>query len=542
MRRVLVHLLGLLALVSAQGVLGQPSEEMTQAQIIEAWCEGDRSARLRSFEATLQTMVRTQGEGQQPLMARALLAYRDGDLLCAQDSAFIPEEGGFRNVLTGDAMANPPSDAASPFLNIPLRRSLEPFAAAVQLLTGEGTEARVRAAENLRRSRGDVSPELIEQMYEDEADPAVREVLRGVLVPALLASPRPEAQRRAIETLGEEATRSNRSTLDRFLARSSDERSAEIEQLAADTRASINRVIKLSEAATVAYHGLSYGSVLFLAALGLAIVFGLMGVINLAQAEFVMLGAYTTWFVQELLKMVAPDLLEFYLLIALPFAFLLPALVGVLMEWSVVRHLYHRPLLTLLATWAVSLLLINLVRVGVGTQNLNFVSPEYLKLAFHVFGEFSVTASRLLSIVIAALTLIGTLWVLYRTRLGLRMRATTQHRGMAACVGVSTRRTDAMAFAFGSGLAGIAGLALTSIYSVNPTMGTSLIIDSFIVVVVGGVGSVIGTAIAALGIGELNAIIEPQLGAVASKVLVLLAVILFIQQKPNGLFPRKGRR
>jgi urea transport system permease protein len=239
---------------------------------------------------------------------------------------------------------------------------------------------------------------------------------------------------------------------------------------------------------------------------------------------------------------VAPGLTEFYLLIALPFAFLAPALVGVVMEWGIVRHLYHRPLLTLLATWAVSLLLINLVRVSVGTQNLSFITPDFLKLGFNAFGEFSVTWSRLLSIVIAGLTLVGTLLVLYRTRFGLRMRATTQHREMASCVGVSTRRTDAMAFAFGSGLAGIAGLALTSIYNVNPTMGTALIIDSFIVVVVGGVGSVLGTAIAALGIGQLNAIIEPQFGAVASKVMVLLAVIVFIQQKPNGLFPRKGRR
>lgn len=542
MHRILLHLLGVLALMSASGVLAQSAEPLSQGEIVEAWCEGDLTARLRSFEQVLQSTVAARDRAQPPRLARALLAYRDRDLVCADDAAFIPHEEGFENVLNGQQVASLPDDAASPFLNIPLRRALEPFAATVRLLIGETTDERVRAAENLGGSLGEVPPTLIEQVYEAEDNPAVRDALREVLVPALLNSPRPEAQRRAIETLGEESTRTNRAILDRFLAEPNEDVSQAVQRLAEETRASIDRVIKLSEAATVAYHGLSYGSVLFLAALGLAIVFGLMGVINLAQAEFVMLGAYTTWFVQEILRVAAPQLLEFYLLIALPFAFLAPALVGVVMEWSVVRHLYHRPLLTLLATWAVSLLLINLVRVGVGTQNLNFLTPEYLKLAFPVFGEFSVTASRLLSIVIAGLTLVGTLFVLYRTRLGLRMRATTQHRGMAACVGVSTRRTDAMAFAFGSGLAGIAGLALTSIYSVNPTMGTSLIIDSFIVVVVGGVGSVLGTAIAALSIGELNAIIEPQLGAVASKVLVLLAVILFIQQKPNGLFPRKGRR
>jgi urea transport system permease protein len=543
MHRFLAALLSAVLLAfGADSSAQSGGSSVARGDIIAAWCQGDREARIASFEAVLERIAATAREKQQPILARALLAYRDGDLLCGDQGVFFPAGERYQDVISERVVDDPPADASAPFLNIPLRRALDPFASAVALLTGQNTEVRVRAARNLAGSLGDVPVEIIQRVYKNEANSAVKTALSDVLVPALLASGEPTAQLQAISTLSERSTRTNRATLDRFLENSENAIDEAVLAAAQEARDSIHTVVQLSEAATVAYHGLSYGSVLFLAALGLAIVFGLMGVINLAQAEFVMLGAYTTWFVQELLAMIAPGLAHHYLWIALPFAFLAPAMVGIFMEWGIVRHLYHRPLLTLLATWAVSLLLINLVRVTVGTQNLSFITPDYLKLGVNVFGEFSVTWSRLLSIVIAGLTLAGTLLILYRTRFGLRMRATTQHREMAGCVGVSTRRTDAMAFAFGSGLAGIAGLALTSIYNVNPTMGTSLIIDSFIVVVVGGVGSVLGTAIAALGIGQLNAIIEPQFGAVASKVIVLLAVIVFIQQKPNGLFPRKGRR
>jgi len=531
-----------LLIVTTSSLLAQTAvEPWDRAEVVKVWCSGDRDARVESFKVLLQNVVEADGPAKD--WAASLIGqYRDGNLSCAPDTAFIPEGDKFLDVVTGDRVEALPADAKKPFLNIPLRRALAPFASAVELVAADAPEERLNAAQGLTRTLGEVPPALIERIYQKEQNSQVAAALEDVLVPALLKSGDVDAQLRAIKTLADNSTRKSRATLDKFLAQGPDSMYEPVRAAAEKARSSVNWGVQASEVMTVAYHGLSYGSVLFLAALGLAIIFGLMGVINLAQAEFVMLGAYATWFVQEALRAVAPDLVEFYLFIAIPFAFLVPALVGAFMEWSIVRHLYTRPLLTLLATWAVSLLLINLVRVTVGTQNLSFLTPEYLKSGFTVFGEFSVTWSRLLSIFFAGITLIGTLFVLYRTRFGLRMRATTQHREMAGCVGVSTRRTDAMAFAFGSGLAGIAGLALSTIYNVNPTMGTSLIIDSFIVVVVGGVGSVLGTALAALGIGQLNAIIEPQYGAVASKVIVLLAVILFIQQKPNGLFPRKGRR
>lgn len=517
------------------------TEPWDRAEIVNVWCSGEREAKIASFQSVLEEVVDAHPEAQR-WASNLIGEYRDGNFRCVRDTAYIPSGEQFLDAVTGDRVGTLPDDTQKPFLNIPLRRALAPFASAVQLVAAETPKERLQAAQGLTRTLGDVPPALIESIYNQETDAQVAKTLEDVLVPAWLKSGNADAQMKAISTLAGNSTRKSRTALDKFLDQKTESVSKAVLIAAQNARSSVHSIVQLSEVVTVVYHGLSYGSVLFLAALGLAIIFGLMGVINLAQAEFVMLGAYATWFVQEALRASAPNLLEYYLFIAIPFAFLVPALVGAFMEWSIVRHLYSRPLLTLLATWAVSLLLINLVRVTVGTQNLSFFTPEYLKSGFTVFGEFSITWSRLLSIFFAGTTLVVTLFIIYRTRFGLRMRATTQHRQMAGCVGVSTRRTDAMAFAFGSGLAGIAGLALSTIYNVNPTMGTSLIIDSFIVVVVGGVGSVLGTAIAALGIGQLNAIIEPQYGAVASKVLVLLAVILFIQQKPNGLFPRKGRR
>jgi urea transport system permease protein len=544
MHRIFTITICLLALTTGSIALAQsPSKPWERAEIIKIWCEGDRETRVNSFRTVLAGLVEAEANTETREWASTVIGhYSDGNLYCTAETAYVPHGDQFRNAITGNSVISLPENVNRPFLNIPLRRALAPFASAIKLVGSEEPAERVSAAKNLKRSLGEVPTELIERIYQEEKNPEVMKALQDVLVPVLLQSGDEDSQIRAIETLSSTSTRTNRSTLDQFLASGADEASDAVREAAEDARASVHWKVQVSEAMTVAYHGLSYGSVLFLAALGLAIIFGLMGVINLAQAEFVMLGAYATWFVQEFLRMVAPSLLEFYLFIAIPFAFLTPALVGALMEWSIVRHLYHRPLLTLLATWAVSLLLINLVQVTVGSQNLNFITPAYLESGITIFGEFSVTWTRLLTIIFAGLALIGTLLVLYRTRFGLRMRATTQNRQMAGCVGVSTRRTDSLAFAFGSGLAGIAGLALSTIYNVNPTMGTSLIIESFIVVVIGGVGSLLGTAIAAIGIGELNAIIEPQYGAVASKVMVLLAVILFIQQKPNGLFPNKGRR
>jgi urea transport system permease protein len=304
----------------------------------------------------------------------------------------------------------------------------------------------------------------------------------------------------------------------------------------------IDRQIAIGQVLATLYSGLSYASVLLLAALGLAIIFGLMGVINLAQGEFIMIGAYAAWFVQNLIRTVAPGLLDWYLIIALPVSFLAAALVGVLMEVLVLRRLYDRPLMTLLATWAVSLLLINLVRVTIGTQNLEFHQPFYVVGGIPVVGDFIVTLNRLFAIAIAGLAFVGVVLVLRFTTFGLNLRAVAQNRAMAGAAGIDARRTDRLAIALGSGLAGLAGVALAPLYNVNPNMGTGFIVDSFMVVVLGGVGSLAGAVAASFGIGQINVIMEPLYGAVAAKVVVLLLVIAFIQWRPEGLFAPKGRR
>jgi urea transport system permease protein len=255
-----------------------------------------------------------------------------------------------------------------------------------------------------------------------------------------------------------------------------------------------------------------------------------------------MVGAYAAWFTQEAIRATLPGLIDVYLFLAIPVSFLTAALVGVAMEMTVIRRLYDRPLMTLLATWAISLLLINAVRVGIGTQNLEFHQPAYVTGGIPVVGDFIMTANRLFAIGVAVAAFVGVILLLRGTTLGMNMRAVTQNRAMAGAAGIDTRRTDRVAFGLGSGLAGLAGLALSPLYNVNPTMGTGFIVDSFMVVVLGGVGSLAGAVVASLGIGQINVAIEPVYGAVAAKVIVLLLVILFIQRRPEGLFAPKGRR
>lgn len=306
--------------------------------------------------------------------------------------------------------------------------------------------------------------------------------------------------------------------------------------------ARVRRALAIGDGLAVAYNALSFASILFMAAAGLAIIFGLMGVINLAQGEFIMIGAYSAYGVQEALRRLAPAWADLYLFAAIPVSFLAAALVGVMIEALILRHLYRRPLMSLLATWAVSLFLINAVRVAFGTQNLQFLTPSYVSGGLPLYADFIVTWNRLFAIAFAAGTLALTLVILRGTGLGLDIRAVTQNRDMAGCLGVRTRRVDRLAFGFGSGLAGLAGVALCPIYSVNPGMGANFIVDSFMVVVLGGVGTVVGTLVAALGIGGANVAIEPLYGAVAAKVIVLAGIILFLQRRPEGLFPARRRR
>ena len=285
------------------------------------------------------------------------------------------------------------------------------------------------------------------------------------------------------------------------------------------------------------FFGLSLGSVLLLAAIGLAITFGVMGVINMAHGEFIMLGAYTTFVIQQWI----PATSMWSLLISIPTAFVVSGTAGIILERLVIRHLYGRPLETLLATFGVSLILQQLVRTVFGPLNQSVVTPDLLSGALDINAAFSVTYNRLFVIAFALCVLV-TLWgVMQRTPFGVRVRAVTMNRGMASSMGVQTQRVDALAFGLGSGIAGMGGVALSQLTNVGPNLGQSYIVDSFMVVVFGGVGNLFGTVFAALSLGVANKMLEPLSGAVLAKILILVFIILFIQKRPRGLFALKGR-
>jgi urea transport system permease protein len=303
----------------------------------------------------------------------------------------------------------------------------------------------------------------------------------------------------------------------------------------------IERWAILTSTIETIFQGVSLSSILLLMALGLAIVFGLMGVINMAHGELMALGAYATFVVQGWFAAHWPGSFDYYFLVALPVSFLVAGAAGFVLERGVIRFLYGRPLETLLLTWGVSLIIQQGLRLWFGAANVDVTSPRWLSGGIPVMAGLQLPYNRLFIIGLAAVAVSAMYYLLFRTDAGLRIRAVTQNRGMAACLGVRARWVDACTFALGAGLAGLAGCALTQIGNVGPELGQNYIVDSFMVVVTGGVGKLLGSILAALGIGGLNKIIEPSLGAVYGKVLILVFVILFIQRRPSGLFAAKGR-
>jgi len=316
---------------------------------------------------------------------------------------------------------------------------------------------------------------------------------------------------------------------------------AALRQAAREAVKRIERWGLLTHAIEVAFQGLSLSSILLLMALGLAIVFGLMGVINMAHGELMALGAYATFVVQGWFQAHWPGAFDYYFLVSLPVSFLAAGAAGLVLERGVIRFLYGRPLETLLLTWGVSLIIQQGLRLWFGAANVDVTAPRWLSGGVPVMIGVQLPYNRLFIIGLATVCVTGMYLLLFRTDAGLRIRAVTQNRGMAACLGVRARWVDAGTFALGAGLAGLAGCALTQIGNVGPELGQNYIVDSFMVVVTGGVGKLLGSILAATGIGGLNKIIEPSLGAVFGKVLILILVIVFIQRRPSGLFAARGR-
>ena len=471
-------------------------------------------------------------------IARALI---DRKLSCDSAGALMTSSGTSHDAVTG-ASRSAGDGSRSPLLSLKNRGLFETAEAALALRIAPDVGRRGAALRTLERQASSLPEHLFEAAAEQESDPGLKAQMMAVAQAAALNSADPAKR---IAALGRIAATPDRRALAQVRGLATDPAyttNADFKRAVDAAASRIERGIAIGDTLATLYNGLSFASILFMAAIGLAVIFGLMGVINLAQGELIMIGAYVTWLVQESLRHLAPSLLDWYLIIAVPVAFLATAAIGIALEAILLRHLYRRPLMSLLATWAVSLFLINLVRVTFGTQNLNFITPFYVTGGVPVIGDFIFTWNRMFAIAFAILTLAITWGLMRLTPLGLNIRAVTQNRTMAGCIGIPVRLVDMLAFGLGSGLAGLAGLALAPIYSVNPQMGQNFIIDSFMVVVLGGVGTIVGTVVAALGIGQINVLIEPLWGAVAAKVIVLLMIIGFLQWRPEGLFAIKGRR
>ncbi|RZI41292.1 urea ABC transporter permease subunit UrtB [Herbaspirillum sp. HC18] len=429
-------------------------------------------------------------------------------------------------------------------VNNRLRGALEGALSGFKLLS-ENRQERLAAALDMQRNADPGQLPLVNKALEKETDPEIKSILNLAAATANLQSPDPAVRKSAVTTLADSSNASLKPVLMQMLEKNGDgkynEPDEDVRVAAVGTISAINARLARTEFVGNLFYGASLGSVLLLAALGLAITFGLMGIINMAHGELLMIGAYTTYVCQLLFRKFLPGSVDLYLLAALPAAFLVAGAVGIALERTVIRWLYGRPLETLLCTWGISLVLMQLVRSIFGAQNVEVANPSWMSGGVTVMGSLVLSYNRIV-IIFFALFVVGAVWlILNKTRLGLFVRAVTQNRRMADCVGVSTGRIDMMTFGLGSGIAGLGGVALSQLGNVGPDLGQGYIVDSFMVVVLGGVGQLAGTVIAAVGLGEVNKFLEPFAGAVLAKIAILVFIIVFIQKRPQGLFAMKGR-
>ncbi len=472
-----------------------------------------------------------------------LNALGDGDLYMRKSDGrvFITKASGasfqLTDPITGEKAGEAPKGGMEKVkVNNSVRRAVRTALGGLTLMSPNRGE-RLKAAEIVAASPNADALEPIEAALSKEQDSAIRTVLEKAQAASLLISDRPLGDKlRAAQFIQDHGDRSTLSVLSAARANAQPELAVALDGAIAH----IEQRQALWDIGQNVWYGLSLGSVLLLAAIGLAITFGVMGIINMAHGEMVMLGAYVTYVVQDVIRTSYPGLFDWSLAIALPLAFLFTALVGLTIERGVIRFLYGRPLETLLATWGISLILQQAVRTIFGPTNREVGNPSWMSGAFEL-GGMTITWNRFWIILFSMAVFFTLLALLKRSNFGLQMRAVTQNRRMASSMGIRTPYVDAFTFALGSGIAGIAGVALSQIDNVSPNLGQGYIIDSFMVVVFGGVGNLWGTLVGAFSLGILNKFLEPYAGAVLGKILVLVLIILFIQKRPRGLFALKGR-
>ena len=547
----MIRLTVLLALVVwlAVGAAGHAASAAPSPEVAGALAD------LRTADADKrETAVTVIGQTRDPKWIRFLGALRDG-------SVYARTHGGATELVVGGSKATrgdqdvidvvgaydreplgtvPLSELKEVPADRRLRLVIKPFLDADETkgqLADPDPGVRRGAAVKLGNQAAAGAAPVVEDALTKEGDRWVRHALAEAL--ALIRLANGDGAQRAAQALGELHSESALPALQRLAA---DTAAAPAERDAAvHAIRRIQRWGLLTRTVETVFQGASLGSILLLMALGLAVVFGLMGVINMAHGELMALGAYATFVVQNWFRAAWPAHFDSYFLVALPVSFLVAAAVGLVLERGVIRFLYGRPLETLLLTWGASLIIQQGLRLWFGAANVDVSAPSWLSGGVPVMVGLTLPYNRVFIIGLATVSVAAMYWLLFRTSAGLRIRAVTQNRAMSSCLGVRAGVVDATTFAFGAGLAGLAGCALTQIGNVGPSLGQNYIVDSFMVVVTGGVGKLAGTILASAGLGGLTKGIEPALGAVFGKVAILVAVILFLQRRPAGLFATRGR-
>ena len=468
--------------------------------------------------------------------AAFLQAMADDAVKLSRAQVLVVREGQATDPVTGSAMALP--DGTEDVINNNrMRGEIDSALAALQLLSPDAAK-RLAAVNALLKEPDPTKLAMLEKALSAETDAKVKLQMLLARAAVLLNSEKIEERLASAKALAESQTPDTQLLLNQRLSQEDDKQvRAQLESSLRTIQAALNWGEKLGALFT----GISLGSILLLVALGLAITYGLMGVINMAHGELMMIGAYATYVVQGMFRQYLPGAFDAYLLVAVPVSFLAAALVGALLERAVLRHLYGRPLETLLATWGISLVLMQAVRTVFGAQNVGVENPSWMSGGVQLLSNLSLPYNRLVIIAFALCVLVGMTLLIGKTRLGLFVRGVTQNRPMASALGVNTARIDTYAFSLGCGIAGLAGCALSQIGNVGPDLGQSYIVDAFMVVVLGGVGQLAGTVYAAMGLGLMNKLLEGLAGAVLAKIAVLVFIIVFIQKRPQGLFAMKGR-
>jgi len=496
------------------------------------------------FAAKIQAVqdIGALGDGRAVAVLKAL---NDGALYATTDHRVVlaqPAGDRFKTFdpVDGASLGEAAADALEKVrVNNRLRGAIDAALGSLTLVGGSLQDRLSAAQEALKHPAADGGAAL-EKALAAEKDPQVRAAFALALAAARIGSGSREQRLAAVAELAQSSAPQVRSVLAQ--QRDAADLDPEVRRAIDGALSAVEGRLKLIGFAVTLFEGLSLGSILLLAAIGLAITFGVMGVINMAHGEMIMLGAYSTFVVQQLFRaFLPPQWIDGYLVAAVPVAFLTTAAVGIALERGIIRFLYGRPLETMLATWGVSLVLQQLVRSIFGATNQEVANPAWMTGGFTLIGGATFTWNRIVILIFCFAVLGALALLLRRTTLGLHMRAVTQNRDMSAAMGIATARVDALTFGLGSGIAGMAGVALSQIGNVSPNLGQIYIVDSFMVVVFGGVGSLLGTLAGAMSLGIVNKLLEPVAGAVLGKVVVLVAIILFIQKRPRGLFALKGR-